>query len=156
MSAEIPLKHPLDIEFKLNRKLARQLYEQEMLNKVHLNKEQKDALREEINAQRLKKEMEKQKKQEEQVKSDLEVKEAAKQKLDEKMRSVLVNRDHGLKMRELDLKKKEKKVIARLDKLEEERQEKERKFKEDNFTKDIEHLRELNNKNGNFNQKAKV
>ena len=54
-------------------------------------------------------------------------------------------------MRELDLKKKEKKVIARLDKLEEERQEKERKFKEDNFTKDIEHLRELNNKNGNFN-----
>ena len=156
MSAEIPLKHPLDIEFKLNRKLARQLYEQEMLNKVHLNKEQKDALREEINAQRLKKEMEKQKKQEEQVKSDLEVKEAAKQKLDEKMRSVLVNRDHGLKMRELDLKKKETKVIARLDKLEEERQEKERKFKEDNFTKDIEHLRELNNKNGNFNQKAKV
>jgi hypothetical protein len=79
------------------------------------------------------------------------VKEAAKQKLDEKMRSVLVNRDHGLKMRELDLKKKEKKVIARLDKLEKERQEKERKFKEDNFTKDIEHLRELNNKNGNFN-----
>jgi len=79
------------------------------------------------------------------------VKEAAKQKLYEKMRSVLVNRDHGLKMRELDLKKKEKKVIARLDKLEEERQEKERKFKEDNFTKDIEHLRELNNKNGNFN-----
>lgn len=59
MSAEIPLKHPIDIEFKLNRKLARQLYEQEMLNKVHLNKEQKDALREEINAQRLKKEMEK-------------------------------------------------------------------------------------------------
>ena len=79
------------------------------------------------------------------------MKEAAKQKLDEKMRSVLVNRDHGLKMRELDLKKKEKTVIARLDKLEEERQEKERKFKEDNFTKDIEHLRELNNKNGNFN-----
>lgn len=79
------------------------------------------------------------------------MKEAAKQKLYEKMRSVLVNRDHGLKMRELDLKKKEKKVIARLDKLEEERQEKERKFKEDNFTKDIEHLRELNNKNGNFN-----
>ena len=79
------------------------------------------------------------------------MKEAAKQKLDEKMRSVLVNRDHGLKMRELDLKKKEKKVIARLDKLEEERQEKERKFKEDNFTKDIEHLRELNNKNDNFN-----
>jgi hypothetical protein len=59
MSAEIPLKHPIDIEFKLNRKLARQLYEQEMINKVHLNKEQKDALREEINAQRLKKEMEK-------------------------------------------------------------------------------------------------
>ena len=79
------------------------------------------------------------------------MKEAAKQKLYEKMRSVLVNRDHSLKMRELDLKKKEKKVIARLDKLEEERQEKERKFKEDNFTKDIEHLRELNNKNGNFN-----
>lgn len=38
---EIPLKEPLDIEFKLNRKLAKKLYEKEIQEKVKANREQR-------------------------------------------------------------------------------------------------------------------
>lgn len=36
---DIPLKEPIDIEFKLNKKLAKQLYELEMQEKVRQNRE---------------------------------------------------------------------------------------------------------------------
>ena len=40
-TAEIPLSQPLDIEFKLNRKLAKQLYEKELMERVKNNREQR-------------------------------------------------------------------------------------------------------------------
>ena len=38
---DIPMRDPLDIEFKLNHKLAKQLYEQEMQQKVRANLDRK-------------------------------------------------------------------------------------------------------------------
>jgi hypothetical protein len=38
MAMEIPLKQPLDIEFKLNRKLAKQLYIAELKEKTVNNR----------------------------------------------------------------------------------------------------------------------
>lgn len=38
MAMEIPLKQPLDIEFKLNRKLAKQLYVAELKEKAVTNR----------------------------------------------------------------------------------------------------------------------
>ncbi len=40
MAMEIPLKQPLDIEFKLNRKLAKQLYLAELKEKALSNRAQ--------------------------------------------------------------------------------------------------------------------
>ena len=40
MAMEIPLKQPLDIEFKLNRKLAKQLYIAELKEKAESNRAQ--------------------------------------------------------------------------------------------------------------------
>lgn len=40
MAMEIPLKQPLDIEFKLNRKLAKQLYIAELKEKALSNRAQ--------------------------------------------------------------------------------------------------------------------
>lgn len=37
--SDIPLREPLDAEFKANRKLAKQLYNQERLDRVKANKE---------------------------------------------------------------------------------------------------------------------
>ena len=56
---DIPMRDPLDIEFKLNHKLAKQLYEQEMQQKVKANLERKQQLKEEEAAKILKKEAEK-------------------------------------------------------------------------------------------------
>ena len=38
---DIPLREPLDEDFKLNRKLAKQIYEKERLEKVQKNKQDK-------------------------------------------------------------------------------------------------------------------
>jgi hypothetical protein len=40
MAMEIPLKQPLDLEFKLNRKLAKQLYLAELKEKALSNRAQ--------------------------------------------------------------------------------------------------------------------
>ncbi len=55
-NVDIPLKEPIDIEFKLNKKLAKQLYELEMQEKVKLNREKQLQLMEEIKAKKIKKE----------------------------------------------------------------------------------------------------
>jgi hypothetical protein len=39
VAADLPLRAPIDIEFKLNHKLAKQLYEKELQDKVRINKE---------------------------------------------------------------------------------------------------------------------
>jgi hypothetical protein len=94
------MKDPLDIEFKLNRKLAKQLYEQEMKEKVRANLEKKEVLRENEVQKLLKKEAEKQKKLEEAQKNQQEEIEAIKAKKFEKLRAVNMNREHNLKVRE--------------------------------------------------------
>jgi hypothetical protein len=38
----VALREPIDSEFKQNRKLAKQLYQQELLEKVRVNKQQHD------------------------------------------------------------------------------------------------------------------
>ena len=65
--ADIPLRDPLDIEFKLNRKLAKQLYEREMQERAKNNLQNQQLAREQEVAGRLKKEQDKLKKQEEQL-----------------------------------------------------------------------------------------
>ena len=62
----------------------------------------------------IKKEAEKHKKIEEAQKSVIEELDAVKLKKSEKLRSVIVNREHGLKVREQELKKQEKQVKERL------------------------------------------
>lgn len=89
---------------------------------------------------------------EERFKSEKEEADALKLKKDEKLRSVQVNREHNLKVREADLKKQEKLVNQRLQKIVEERQEKAKKAQEDSFVRDIEHM----NKSGDTNSKEKV
>lgn len=54
--ADIPLKEPLDIEFKLNKKLAKQLYLKELEEKVKHHKDQMSSEREQIIQKKLKKE----------------------------------------------------------------------------------------------------
>ena len=52
---------------------------------------------------------------------------AVKLKKSEKLRSVIVNREHGLKVREQELKKQEKQVKDRLQKIQDEKDEAKRK-----------------------------
>jgi hypothetical protein len=54
--ADIPLKEPIDIEFKLNKKLAKQLYLREMEEKVKQHKDQQMAEREQQIQKKQKKE----------------------------------------------------------------------------------------------------
>jgi hypothetical protein len=54
--ADIPLKEPIDIEFKLNKKLAKQLYLREMEEKVKQHKDQQMAEREQLIQKKQKKE----------------------------------------------------------------------------------------------------
>lgn len=68
VSADIPLKDPLDIEFKLNRKLAKQLYEREMQEKVRSNKHQRDNIEQQQKNKMHIKELEKAKKIDETLK----------------------------------------------------------------------------------------
>jgi hypothetical protein len=37
---DIPLREPLEFEYRVNRKLAKQIYAEEKMNRVHSNKEQ--------------------------------------------------------------------------------------------------------------------
>ena len=146
----------VDIEFKLNHKIAKQLYEKELFDKVRTNREQQDTEREDELAKRLKREQDRARKMDENVKSLQEEKDALRLKKQEKARAVQVNREHGLKVREAELKKYEKKVKERLQKLADEREERVRKLQEDAFARDLDHQRELNNKDGEHNQKARV
>ena len=56
---EIPLREPIDLEMKLNRKLAKQLYNQERLAKVKMNKDLNQAKKVEYRAMIQKKSLEK-------------------------------------------------------------------------------------------------
>ena len=60
-----------------------------------------------------------------------EDKELLKLKKVEKQRAVQVNREHGLKVREQELKRYEKQVKERLQKVDEEKEERARKVKEE-------------------------
>lgn len=61
-----------------------------------------------------------------------------------------------MKVREADLKKQEKLGNQRLQKIIEEREERVKKALEDSFIRDIEHMKEKNDKNGDHNIKEKV
>ena len=60
--ADIPLKEPLDIEFKLNKKLAKQIYLKELEEKVKQHKDHQMSEREQLIEKKLKKEQDKTKK----------------------------------------------------------------------------------------------
>lgn len=66
---EIPLKDPIDIEWKLNHKLAKQLYEKERERIAKANRDQAKAAKEQEVSAIFKKEQEKVKKMEEALKS---------------------------------------------------------------------------------------
>jgi hypothetical protein len=154
--AEIPLREPLDIEFKLNRKLAKQLYEKEMQDKTKLNLHTQQLAKEQELAARLKKEQEKAKKQDEALESMKAERDELKLKKQEKLRAAHVSREHAMKLREADLRKLEKQTKERLAKLAEDKEDRARKAQEDAFLRDIEHQREKHDKNGEGNLKAKV
>lgn len=153
---DIPMRDPLDIEFKLNHKLAKQLYEQEMQQKVKENLEKKQREREDKIAKLEKEEAKKLKAMEEAQKTAQEQLEAQKLKKSEKLRAVIVNREHSLKVREQELKKQEKEVKERLRKIQEEKDEAKRKAQEDAFHRDIQHMREKTDKGGESFLQAKV
>lgn len=67
-----------------------------------------------------------------------------------------MNREHALKTREIELKKQEKAVKERLAKLAEEKEERLKKAQEESFLRDIEHLREKNDKSGETYKAARV
>jgi hypothetical protein len=99
------LKEPIDIEFKLNKKLANQLYLKEMEEKVKQHKDQQMIERDQIIQKKQKKEQEITKKYMESLKSQQEDLEVVKLKRSEKLHHAQVNREHNLKVREQDLRK---------------------------------------------------
>lgn len=68
----------------------------------------------------------------------------------------VVNRDHKLKDREFELRKQEKKANERLKKLQEEKAERVKRAMEEAFVRDIEELKEKNDKNGEYMIKIRV
>ena len=80
MAMDIPLKQPLDIEFKLNRKLAKQMYLAELKEKAVTNRAQLMTMREMDFEKKMKLEQEKLKKFEKSKQDELELIESLKQK----------------------------------------------------------------------------
>ena len=103
--ADIPLKEPLDIEFKLNKKLAKQIYLKELEDKVKQHKDQHYEERELSIQRKMKREQELEKKRLEKIKNEMEDLEVLKAKRNEKLHHAVVNREHNWKTREIDLKK---------------------------------------------------
>ena len=62
---EIPLREPLDPEYRLNRKLAKQIYNKERIDRVHNNKEKAELDKQEVLAAIAKKNKKVEKKKEE-------------------------------------------------------------------------------------------
>ena len=99
------MKEPIDIEFKLNKKLAKQLYLKEMEEKVKQHKDQQMMHREFTIQMKQKKEEDSTKKYIESQKSQQEDLEVVKLKRSEKLHHAQVNREHNLKVRDQDLRK---------------------------------------------------
>lgn len=118
--------------------------------------ELKQAAKEQELSVRIKKEQEKAKKADETLQALKAERDELKVKKLEKLRAAHISRDHNIKTREQQLKKQEKAVNERLAKLAEERDERLRKAQEEAFLRDLEHQREMNDRNGESNQKAKV
>ena len=99
------MKEPIDIEFKLNKKLAKQLYLKDMEEKVKQHKDQQMMHREFTIQMKQKKEEDSTKKYIESQKSQQEDLEVVKLKRSEKLHHAQVNREHNLKVRDQDLRK---------------------------------------------------
>ncbi|CDW78402.1 UNKNOWN [Stylonychia lemnae] len=145
---DIPLREPLDFEFRLNRKMAKKIYEEEKKNKVLENKEkvkldQVQQLKNLVQTyEKKEKKYVKEKKEGQQVLQHriMQVKQRREQILDKKQRIMM--------MKEQELRQKEELIEQEYQKFQKKREEKIKAQQEELFLIDLEREREKKDKTG--------
>eukprot|EP00347_Sterkiella_histriomuscorum_P010768 403374992 len=152
---EIPLREPLDNEFKANRKLARQLYNQERVERVKQNKELQQQLLHEEQEKLQKRERTKDKQLEDERKMFEKEQKMLRDQHEKKRQQVLEMKQKMLKEKEKELKLREKQVQEQYEKYLQDKEEKMKRQQEELFNADVEQMREMRDKHGVFQSKIR-
>ncbi|CDW87107.1 UNKNOWN [Stylonychia lemnae] len=152
---EIPLREPIDQDFKNNRKMAKQLYNQERVEKVKQNKEFHQQMIDQQMDALLKREKKKEKQLEDERKQLEKDQKIIREQNERKRQQVLEMKKKLLKDKEKELKDQEKKVQDQYDKYISEKDERMKRQQEELFQLDLEQMKEIKDKHGAIQQKIR-
>ncbi|TNV71250.1 hypothetical protein FGO68_gene7277 [Halteria grandinella] len=152
ITPDIPLREPLEFEYRLNRKLAKQIYQQEKQERVLSNKQREELEKIQKQQSLIKEYTEKEKKF---MKDKREIEEAIQHKhhkIREKREMTQHKRQQMMQEREFQLRAKEQKIKAETEKFKTIQDNKKQEKQEELFRIDLERELDKRDKNGRFMQ----